>query len=184
MVWCGVCSALHGDQEWLSPWLWFRFCRYSICDGLWRCLKNSFGHSLVLNLEAATTILTGIWPEDTRHMAAGPMPRDSHTARSLQTSTQNVKYPCASWVRRLAQNDCRGIRARHFCCAHFHTEGFCEMSMCILSAQARAHDCRVFFCVRHFSCKFQHKLALVKRRAGAEMWKQAVSFLFSWSWRS
>ena len=29
-------------------------------------------------------------------MAAGPMPRDSHTARSLQTSTQNVKFPCAS----------------------------------------------------------------------------------------
>ena len=37
------------------------------------------------------------------------------------------------------------------------------MSMCILTAQVRAHDCRVFFCVHHFSCKFQHKLALVKR---------------------
>ena len=69
---------------------------------------------------------------------------------------------CEMSMRRLAQTTVAGFVYGIFL-ANFHTEGSCEMSMCILTAQARENDCRAFFCVRHFSCKFQHKRALVKR---------------------
>ena len=83
-------------------------------------------------------------------MAAGPMPRGSHPARSLQTSTQNCSCEISMCVstaqahaKRLSRDSCTQCTALFLqISTQKALDGSCDMSMCVSIAQA--HEKQLF----------------------------------------